>query len=358
MTTFNPDWASPPGDTILDILKERLLSHGDFSKRLGCTLEHAEDLIHGRLAINEELAGRISSVLGASAKFWMRREAQYRDAIRRNAGQTHLKELTEWLGELPVKDMTERGWIEGGKSASELIDACMRFFNVRDIATWRTTYRGVLEQAAFRTSPKFAEQPGAVAAWLRQGEIESASIDCKPWNARLFSESLHELRKLTRTRKPELFIPELVRTCSESGVAVAIVRSPTGCRASGATRFLSPSRALLLLSFRYLSDDHFWFTFFHEAGHLLLHSKDAIFLEGEGVSSLQEQEANDFSARTLIPGNFRAELETLPIEKHAVRDYAKRIGVSPGIIIGQLQHLGRARRNQLNNLKTYFSWEE
>lgn len=221
---------------------------------------------------------------------------------------------------------------------------------------WRATYRNILETAAFRTSPTFSSQPGAVAAWLRQGEIVSSSLECKPWDPKQFQKALSSIRPLTRKRDPKLFLPEVASRCAECGVSVAIVRAPTGCRASGATQFLSPSKALLLLSFRYLSDDHFWFTFFHEAGHLLLHSKKALFLEGGGASSAEENEANEFSAHTLVPPEFQSRLERLPIGRHEIRAFAKTVGVSPGIILGQLQHIGRARRNQLNTLKARFRW--
>ncbi len=162
---------------------------------------------------------------------------------------------------------------------------------------------------------------------------------------------------LTRKRDPKLFIPELKRRCAECGVAVVIVRAPTGCRASGATRFLSRDKALLLLSFRYLSDDHFWFTFFHEAGHLLLHGKSALFLEGPNMlSTKEEEEASGFAARTLIPSEFRPGLLDLGVDGRQVIRFARLVGVSPGVVVGQLQYLRRLSPRQLNNLKTRFRW--
>jgi Zn-dependent peptidase ImmA (M78 family) len=114
-----------------------------------------------------------------------------------------------------------------------------------------------------------------------------------------------------------------------------------------------------MLSFRYLSDDHFWFTFFHEAGHLVLHDMNSLFLEGEDrISTKEEGEANEFSAAVLIPAEFRADLMTLRGEGREVIRFARRVGVSPGVIVGQLQHLGRVRRNQLNRLKRRFVWAE
>jgi len=353
---FNPDWISPPGDTIADILVERACSHLEFARRMGFTARHVSELVTSRTPISQEIARRLELVLGASAEFWIARETQYRGSIVQARTEVELKGQEAWLKELPVKDMLEFGWLSQAYFEATPIAACLRFFGVADVQAWRTTYRSVLETAAFRTSPTFRSQPGAIAAWLRQGEIESASLECKPWDAKLFQNALFDIRLLTRKRDPRLFLAELTRRCADCGVAVAIVRAPRGCRASGATRFLSPSRALLLLSFRYLSDDHFWFTFFHEAGHLLLHSKKALFLEGLEASSSEEQEANEFSARMLVPHNFRGELECLNVERHAIRNFAKRVGVSPGIILGQLQYLGKARQNQLSTLKARFRW--
>ena len=194
-------------------------------------------------------------------------------------------------------------------------------------------------------------------AWLRQGELQSLPIKCAPWDATHFREVLPELRSLSRRKDPSLFIPELRRRCAECGVAVVVVRAPTGCRASGATRFLSSDRALLLLSFRYLSDDHFWFTFFHEAGHLLLHGNRGLILEGIGAPTSEEEEANDFAASALIPSPFQPELSTLRLELRAIASFARRVGVSPGIVIGQLQHQQRVARNHWNDLKVRFDWD-
>ena len=113
-----------------------------------------------------------------------------------------------------------------------------------------------------------------------------------------------------------------------------------------------------MLSFRYLTDDHFWFTFFHESGHLLLHNK-RLFLEGaETPDTAEELEANEFAARTLVPLSFYSEMLSLPTANLEVIRFARRTGVSPGIIVGQLQHEGRLPRNWLNGLKRRYRWED
>jgi HTH-type transcriptional regulator / antitoxin HigA len=47
-----------------------------------------------------------------------------------------------------------------------------------------------------------------------------------------------------------------------------------------------------MLSFRYKTNDHFWFSLFHELAHLLLHGKKSLFLEGCAEGFQPEQEAD------------------------------------------------------------------
>jgi plasmid maintenance system antidote protein VapI len=351
---FRPDWASAPGDTIADILGERGLSVVEFAQHMGQTLDHARDLLQGRATITLGIARRLEQVLGASVEFWMSRDFQYRQDIAR----IHEAD-EEWLAELPIGDMIKFGWLRPAPHPAEEVAACLRFFDVASIPAWREAYGGIQKMVAFRTSPSFDSRPAAVAAWLRQGEIESKAIECSPWDPRRFVESLQSIRSLTREKDPGRFIPELQKRCAGAGVAMVVIRAPNGCRASGATRFLSGSKALLLLSFRYLSDDQFWFTFFHEAGHLLLHGERGFFLEGpDTLPTTEEQEANEFAARTLVPPKYKPALLKLPAHGREVIRFARRLGVSPGILVGQLQYYGRIDHKQLNSLKRRFRWED
>ncbi len=362
---FRPNWASAPGETIEDLLAERDLSTDDFTRLMDCTQEEARNLLDGRATISIRIARRLEHTLGASVEFWMSRDYQYREDISRlhEAGEN-------WLRELPIGDMIKFGWLSPTPHPSNEPAACLSFFGVSSIASWRQAYGGLQHMASFKTTRAFDSRPGAVAAWLRRGEVEAGRIETNPWDSSGFNDSLSELRSLTRRRDPGHFIPELQKRCAEAGVAVVVVRAPTGCRASGAVRFLTPNKALVQLSFRYLSDDQFWFTFFHEAGHLLLHRERIAGLEArrgdrygllEGadpLSAAEEQEANDFAARTLIPSEFRVALENLPRDPRAVIRFSVRLGVSPGIVVGQLQHLGRIGPSRLNRLKRRYRWDD
>jgi Zn-dependent peptidase ImmA (M78 family) len=164
---------------------------------------------------------------------------------------------------------------------------------------------------------------------------------------------------------PTKFLPQLRERCAVVGVAVVALRAPMGCRASGAARFVTRDRALLLLSFRHLIDDQLWFTFFHEAGHLLLHDRTQVFVdeepgtdkaEAEDLYSLREREANAFAMNALIPPEVRPRLRTLHTDAKAILRFATELKIAPGIVVGQLQRLDRLRPNQLNTLKRRFVW--
>ena len=351
---FRPDWASMPADTISDILEERGLSTSRFAELIGVTSTFASELIAGRTTITIDVARRLETAFGASVEFWISRDYEYRQDDAR------LNEMTKtWIRQLPLKDMIKFGWIPSMPSASEEAETFLDFFNVPSVSAWHEKYVKLEQNVAFRSSGAHASEPVAVSAWLRQGEIQSESIPCQRWNADGFRKSLGSIRALTWQKDPVKFLPELQKICSQNGVAVSIVRAPSGCRASGAAQFVTVEKALISLSFRYLTDDHFWFSFFHEAGHLLLHDSSELFLEGEfTTSNMQEEEANNFAHHVLIPNEFQAAFLALRGNYRDVMRFATRAGVSPGIVVGQLQHLGLIGFDQLNKLKRSYRWEE
>lgn len=356
---FQPDWASPPGATIADLMKARNCTAKAFAAATHVSLDQVGKLLAGVGHIDESMATQLSALFGVSTSFWMTREEQYRRDIAASLSRANRNEIFGWLEELPVKDMLKFGWIEDGGDAEQHAMSCLAFFGVSSVSNWRKSYGDVLGAAAFRTSPTIESTPGTVAAWLREGEIRVRSIDCAAWNAAAFRAALGEIRALTRNRKPQEFLPALQELCARCGVASVVCPAPRGCRASGATKFLDKNKALILLSFRFLSDDHFWFSFFHEAAHLLLHGSSGLFLEGtESPNPEAENEANEFASNFLIPPEYREAMFSLAPDAFAIARFAKQLGVSAGIVVGQLQHFGKLPRNHFNNLKARYEWAD
>lgn len=358
-SVFTPDWLSAPGGTLLDVIEERGMSSKELASLLSISLDRTEKLLAGKESITRDVAKLIAERVGGSEKFWLSREGNYRSNISRLQSAGSIDAAQAWLDELPWQDMQKFGWIPPERNTEDNVSNCLNYFSVKDVTEWRQKYSQFLSLVSFRTSFAHKSEPGSVIAWLRYGEMVSDKISCERWNAAKFERALINARRLTRKRDPSSFIPELREICAQNGVALVVAKGPNGCRASGATRFLNGQKAMILLSFRHMTDDHFWFTFFHEAGHLLLHGEKAVFLEDDSDASLKEEhEANLFAQNLLIPPEARSEFLSLKANKASVMKFAIKIGISRGIVVGQLQHQRVLKQNQLNFLKRRYAAED
>lgn len=356
MNAFEPIWATPPGATVLDLLQERGLAVGHLAKETHRDMHEVSRLLYGLAPLDVAWAENLSRILGSTTSFWLRREELYRSDLKRICDSPDASQA--WLDALPVRDMVKFGWIERGHSADEtFINACA-FLGVSTSKAFERKYERLIDASAYRQSDTFETSSAAVAAWLRQGEIEAAAIDCQPWSEERLRAALADVRALTRISDPSEFIPALQQCLAACGVAVVAARAPDGCRASGATCFLTPRKALIQLSFRYLADDQFWFTVFHEIGHLLLHAHEKLFLEGlDERHSEAETEADEFALQILFERVGMDALDTVKLSKFDIARLARRAGVSPGLVVGQLQDKGRVPFRHFNFMKRRYSWK-
>lgn len=355
-TTEKPDWVSPPGHTIVSILEERELTIEQFAREIGHSAALAQKLLDGTHPIDENLANRLSRAIGASQNFWMAREHDYRARLA-EPENVRVGSLDDLIGRLPVFDMQKFGWIESAPSKGDQIAECLDFFGVSSLAQWQGRYENAFQHAAYRRSTAYACCEVATTAWLRQGEIETQNDKVSDWSPKVLESQISHFRRLTWYKSPALFLPKLREALGEAGVKFTVVRAPMGCSASGAVRVLADGTPHIQLSFRYLSDDQFWFSLFHEIGHLLLHYDRMPILEDTELTEVQcEQEANDYAAQVIVPISRREELLSLGGSRFPIIEFAKKVGVAPGLIVGQLQHEGIIGFNQMQRLKRRFSW--
>jgi len=353
---FHPDYAVPPGEILEYELELRAMSQKELSDRTGITSKHLISIIKGDSAITPQTAIKLERVLGMPVDYWLNLESQYREILARKSEQKQLERDLEWLKRVPVNEMAKRGWIEKPKDKMEVLDRVLKFFGIASVAQWDDIWPNLA--VAYRQHQKHEVFPEAVSAWLRKGELESHKIQCSKFDKSGFKALLSDLRELT-TKTPENFVPELQQRCANFGVAVVFVPALPKTSVSGATRWLTKDKALIQLSLRYKSNDHLWFTFFHEAGHILLHGKKEMFLEGtNGLDGKKEEEADKFAEEMLIPrAEFNAFVKTRNFYADDIRGFADAIGIAPGIVVGQLQHKKFLPQNFCNELKQRYKWE-
>ena len=363
---FTPDWASPPGESIVDILEERGWSQSELAQRLGYTEKHVSLLVNGKVALSMDAALRLEHVLGSTADFWLALETNYQKHNARLESMKLHASWVPWLDELPLRDLMRSGAIPkqriDAKHMPGLVDACLRFFGVASPEEWRAHYGGM--QLSFRRSRAEQSDIGAISSWLRLGERKVEKLDVPKYNRDRFEKALHVIRSLTFDT-PEVFEPQMRRLLQEAGVLFVLVPSIPRAHVSGVARWMSGTRPLIQLSLYGKTNDKFWFTFFHEAAHILLHAtnkdeKKSVFLDDPNAidsNNKQEREANEWAANYLIPNSNTRLLPGLKT-KTAVVTFAQQIGVHPGIVVGRLQHDGLIQLSWMNDLKKTFRFRK
>jgi HTH-type transcriptional regulator/antitoxin HigA len=343
------DYAVPPGETLRELLEEQRLSQRDLARRADLSPKHVNKLLQGLVPLSADVAVRLERVTGTPARIWNRLEADYRTDLERIRSQRELSVDVMWLRDFPVTELVKRDALpaEPSDKASRL-EQLLAFFGVATIGAWQEVYADLA--CAFRTTKAYQTEPGALTAWLRLGEIAARDVYCEPYDHKRLQEALPSLRALT-LETAEVFLTNMQVICAACGVAVVFIPELRGSRASGVARWLTPAKALIQLSFRYRTDDHLWFTFFHEIAHILRHGKTDVWIEAtSSPDNPRESEADSFSRDTLIPRAAARELASLATLDD-VRRFADGIGIAPGIVVGRLQHDRLWPHRQGNDLK-------
>jgi addiction module HigA family antidote len=331
------------------------LTQAELAERTGRPKKTINEIVQGKAAITPETAMQFELVLGVPATFWLTRESKFRAWLARQDEDARIDKDVMFLNDLPLKEMAEYGWIEKNKDKRVMAKTALSFFGV--VSSNKVP---LVEETAFRRSEAFATNPWALAAWLRKGEIDAQKVSVQQYDRENFLAALNRIRVLT-VEEPSVFVPAMTKLCSDAGVTLVFVRELPKTSVSGATRWLSHNRPLIQLTLRHKSNDMFWFSFFHESGHVYHeHAKREVLLEEKFQNSLdhREEAANRFAMDLLIPpGELAKFLQHNSFTQDSIRRFANKLGIAPGIVLGRLQFEGTVDWNQFRGLKKTFSWD-
>ncbi|MFV8570025.1 HigA family addiction module antitoxin [Marinobacter sp. SBS5] len=356
---YKPNYAVLPGDVLSDELEIRDMSQQELSKRTGLSAKHIVSIVKGKATITPETAIKLERAIGMPANYWLNLESNYQEIKARLDEEERLENDLNWLKRIPVAQMVKLNWIKRHKAKKDQLKEVLQFFGIASVDQWSQMWPRL--SVAYRQSNQHMVLAEAVSAWLRKGELEAASIPCAPYNKQSFRQSLNRIRSLT-DMSPQEFVPKMQALCAEAGVAVVFVPSLPKTGVSGATRWIHSNKAVIQLSLRYRSNDHLWFTFFHEAGHILLHGKKDLFIErtdksSNGLDDEKEAEANHFAQNELIPAKALEQfIRKGSRTKADISSFAEQVGIAPGIVVGQLQHKGILDYQFCNDLKQFYKW--
>ena len=357
---FNPSYAVPPGWILEERLDVHNISHAEFARRCGRSPKLISEIISGKASLGPETALQFEKVLGVSANVWLSIEARYKLRKARNAEAEVASTLEDWAKSFPIGELVQRGCFSKPESVPDMVSKLLRFFGVASADAWKSKYSKA--NVAYRHSESFDSDVAALSTWLRLGELVADDQICNAFNFAKFRSVLSEIRQLS-LKPVEKAIPEATRLCNESGVALLLVKPLPKTALSGTAWWQSSSKAVLQLSARHKTNDQFWFSFFHEAAHILLHGKrhnklKSVFVDGrDGSNDSIEDEANAWAFRVLIPEKSWNKfcMSQLRSAKD-VRDFASDQNIAPGIVVGRLQTEGLLPWSHLNGLKEKIEW--
>lgn len=348
------DLPIPPGELLAETIEAAGLSQAELARRMGRPAQAINEIVRGTKEITAETAIQLERVLGVPAHIWLGLEVEFQHTKARREDRHRLQAEAKLTARFPCRAMRRLGWLKKTKDRVSEVEALLGFFGVGTLGAIADT-----EGGAYRLSRSRPAQPEALAAWLRKGALEAQRVKTEPFNEQRLTDLLPELRSLTRAG-PEVFEPRVKRELAACGVALVLLPPLPKTRAHGAMRWIAPEKVLVQLSLRGKWADIFWFTLFHELGHVLRHGRRDVFIEwlAGGDQDDREREADAFAAEALIPHPaYDAFLRRYPVlSAAAVVTFADQQSVAPGIVVGRLQHDRKLDHADLNRLRVRYAW--
>lgn len=337
---FVPPVEFHPGITLSEKLKEMGMSVKEFAVRTSKPEKTIFAVIGGKSSVTSDMAVAFESVTKIPAHFWLNIQRGYDEYIARQKREEQLSSAFEWARSFPLAKMMEFGWIPVVKTVEEKVKALLSFFQVSTEKAWEDYYLNQQLKVAFRISLNNTKEPHAISAWLRQGEIQAAEMGVNEFSEKALREAIPVMKELC-VRQPADFAHALQKECAKVGVKLVYTPCLPKAPINGSTRWINDVPCIQMTD-RHKRNDVFWFTFFHELGHILLHGKKDIFLEDIEYADKQkekEEEADVFSFRILLSQAAENEItRNGKFSEAAIRNYAEKFNVHPGIIVGRLQH--------------------
>ena len=354
---FYSDTPTTPGEILLNELEEIGMSQQELARRMGRPAPKINEIIKGTKRVTQETALQLERVLGIPAHAWMNLETNRRLTEARIAERPRLAEYTPVLKQYPVREMEKRGWIEQHTDPVDRVRELLAFFGV---ASPDSIEEPSLAGDFRITGKKSGVSKESLAVWLRRGLLEGQRVDTAAFDASKFRQALRRIRDDYTTTGVPTALPAMRNLCAEAGVALVVVKELPRIGANGVTRWLSPRKALIQMSIRWRWEDIFWFTFFHEADHVLGgRKKFYIDWSSGGDKNDDERRADRFAGDFLLPPREYAKFSKgHPGNAHAVEQFARSMRVSPGVVVGRLQHDKVIGYQNLNGLRSRLVWAE
>jgi HTH-type transcriptional regulator/antitoxin HigA len=340
-----------PGEMVKALLKERGWTQEALSIVTGRSEKAINDIIRGKSGVSLEMALCLAAAFGNTPEEWLSLETAYRLSLV-TPDTSEIEKRAALFSRGPITEMQRRGWIGATDSVEELKSELDIFFGHNEL----------LSVAARRTD-SLPELTPAESAWCFQAKRLGSTLLASRFSENRIPKLKTELRKLAAHPKELRYLSSLF---TEYGIRFVVVEPLAGVKIDGAT-FWDDIGPIIAVTLRHDRIDGFWFTVMHELSHVRHGdpiSVDRVMIDAEeGVlvrlaTDEAESRADNEASNSLIPS---AEMDSFirrigPLyPKDRIIQFANRIRIHPGIIVGQLQYrreIGyRSLRDQLVKIR-------
>lgn len=337
----------PPGSTLREQLDIWDMTQRELALRMGTSTKHLNEIIKGKSPITIETALKLERVLGLPASFWTGLEAAYQEAKARAEELIIDDEEKKIAQSISYAEIAKLGWVEKTKSIGVKIDNLRSFFGIAKL-----TYIPRLMPVAFRKSNCYDSSDLSLAVWLRKGEVIAQDIQTEKFRKSKLKSIIPKIRSLTLNTTDET-IEILSSLLASSGIALAIVPHISKTHVNGAVKWISSEKALLQLSLKGGYADIFWFSLFHEIGHIYLgHNKKDTIVEVSGHNSVMERDADNFAKNSLIPERKWSDFVSGSVfSQDSIETFAEKEKIHTGIVVGRLMHDKLISFNKFTHLR-------
>lgn len=338
--------ATPPGATIKEQLQNRGMSQKEFAIRMDMSEKHISKFLNGEVNLTPDMAVRLEMVLGLPASFWNKLEAIYREKLQLVKEENEMDEDKEFVKNFPYSKMSKFGWVEPTKDLTKRVFEMRKFFEVVKLSLVKEP---LISGIVYRRQLTSEKKDYALIAWAQRAKIDARNIETEPINLNKLKKVIPDIRYMTKLN-PDIFCPKLISLLSSCGIALVFLPNIGGTFLHGAT-FYDKDKIVIGLTVRGRDADKFWFSLFHEIGHVVLGHIN----NHESTSEREEKSADEFSRDTLIPKtDYDLFVNEGKFSKESVLKFSNIVGIDVGITVGRLQKDGYIKYSQLNGLKTKY----
>lgn len=340
--------AVPPGESIREQIDNRGMTQKEFAARMGMSEKHICRLISGDVQLTADVARRLEMVLGVPASFWNELERGYRETLLLVEEENAMDEDVNLLRLIPYRELAALGWIKKAKSAYDKVIELRGFFEVAKLAC---IGERVLPYA-LRKVGESEKHPYSEHAWIHKVRRESRGVEVADIDFASLRNKIDELKRIAFIESFDEVRKKLCELLASCGVVLVILPLLKGSRLHGAT-FVENGKTVISVSIRGKNADVFWFTLFHELGHVFCKHIGSRYMQDDN----DEREADAFAENTLIPKNdYDTFISKGDFSKKSIINFADKMKIPPFIVLGRLQKQNYVRYDMFSELKKQYEF--